>query len=198
MLLWEAIGVFYFRSGCLSAWLKNLLVSRIWHFLCFSFSHQQPTMHFCLLQTSGHIISIMDTTIIMMSTIFSIAFHEFGHAIAAARSLCLPSHFFFSLLDVLHFFFFVFTWNSKCLLMNNFHVMFWHILFYMCNSDGVEIEYVAIFVAVLFPGAFVALNYDLLLNLPPFPMLRIYCAGIWHNVAVSHCYYALIISKTYD
>jgi hypothetical protein len=47
----------------------------------------------------------MDTTIIMMSTIFSIAFHEFGHAIAAARSLCLPSHFFFSLLDVLHFFF---------------------------------------------------------------------------------------------
>jgi len=72
-----------------------------------------------------------------MSTILSIAFHEFGHAIAAA-------------------------------------------------SEGVEIEYVAIFVAVLFPGAFVALNYDLLQNRPLFSMLRIYCAGIWHNVMVSH------------
>ncbi|PUZ55552.1 hypothetical protein GQ55_5G221500 [Panicum hallii var. hallii] len=110
MLLWESIGVFYFRSGCLSAWLKNLL-------------------------TSGHSISIMDTTIIIMSTILSIAFHEFGHAIAAA-------------------------------------------------SEGVEIEYVAIFVAVLFPGAFVALNYDLLQNRPLFSMLRIYCAGIWHNVVL--------------
>jgi len=90
-------------------------------------------MHLCLLQTSGHSISIMDTTIIIISTILSIAFHEFGHAIAAA-------------------------------------------------SEGVEIEYVAIFVAVLFPGAFVALNYDLLQNRPLFSMLRIYCAGIWHNV----------------
>ncbi|KAG2590526.1 hypothetical protein PVAP13_5NG407800 [Panicum virgatum] len=110
MLLWESIGVFYFRSGCLSDWLKNLL-------------------------TSGHSISIMDTTIIIISTILSIAFHEFGHAIAAA-------------------------------------------------SEGVEIEYVAIFVAVLFPGAFVALNYDLLQNRPLFSMLRIYCAGIWHNVVL--------------
>ncbi|WVZ69426.1 hypothetical protein U9M48_018214 [Paspalum notatum var. saurae] len=63
--------------------------------------------------TSGLSISFMDTTIVMTSTIMSVAFHEFGHAIAAA-------------------------------------------------SEGVQIEYVAIFVAVLFPGAFVALNYDLL------------------------------------
>lgn len=75
----------------------------------------------------------MDTTIIIASTILSIAFHEFGHAIAAA-------------------------------------------------SEGVQMEYVAIFMAVLFPGALVALNYDLLENLPLFSMLRIYCAGIWHNV----------------
>lgn len=110
MLLWESIGVFYFRSGFLSAWLQNLL-------------------------TSGLNISIVDTTIIIMSTILSIAFHEFGHAIAAA-------------------------------------------------SEGLQIEYVAIFVAVLFPGAFVALNYDLLQNMPLFSMLRIYCAGIWNNVMV--------------
>ncbi|GJM93697.1 hypothetical protein PR202_ga10279 [Eleusine coracana subsp. coracana] len=36
-------------------------------------------------QTSGLSISIMDTTIIIISTILSTAFHEFGHAIAAAR-----------------------------------------------------------------------------------------------------------------
>ncbi|KAJ1284574.1 hypothetical protein BS78_03G215100 [Paspalum vaginatum] len=108
MLLWEAIGVFYVRSGSLSTWLQNLL-------------------------TSGLSISITDTTVVMMSTIMSIAFHEFGHAIAAA-------------------------------------------------SEGVQIEYVAIFVAVLIPGAFVALNYDLLHSIPRFSMLRIYCAGIWHNV----------------
>ncbi|XP_062216827.1 membrane-bound transcription factor site-2 protease homolog isoform X2 [Phragmites australis] len=108
MLLWESIGVFYFRSGSLIAWLQNLL-------------------------TSGLSLSIMDTTITIISTILSIAFHEFGHAIAAA-------------------------------------------------SEGVQIEYVAIFVALLFPGALVALNYDLLQNLHLFSMLRIYCAGIWHNV----------------
>ncbi|OEL28399.1 hypothetical protein BAE44_0010583 [Dichanthelium oligosanthes] len=105
-----SLGWKYARSGSLSAWLKNLL-------------------------TSGHNRSIMDTTIIIMSTILSIAFHEFGHAIAAA-------------------------------------------------SEGLEIEYVAIFIAVIFPGAFVALNYDLLQNLPLFSMLRIYCAGIWHNVMI--------------
>lgn len=108
MILWDSIGAFYFSGGSFTAWLQNLLV--------FSFS-----------------ISIMDTAIIIVSTILSIAFHEFGHAIAAA-------------------------------------------------SEGVQIEYVAIFIAVLFPGALVALNYDLLQNLPPFSMLRIYCAGIWHNV----------------
>lgn len=121
MLLWESIGVFYFRSGFLSAWLQNLL-------------------------TSGLNISIVDTTIIIMSTILSIVFHEFGHAIAAA-------------------------------------------------SEGLQIEYVAIFVAVLFPGAFVALNYDLLQNMPLFSMLRIYCAGIWNNVMVSHAVMHLLFPK---
>ncbi|KAF7029955.1 hypothetical protein CFC21_041588 [Triticum aestivum] len=108
LLLWDPIGALYFRRGSISAWLPNILAP--------SFSG-----------------SIMDTSIIIASTILSIAFHEFGHAIAAA-------------------------------------------------SEGVQMEYVAIFMAVLFPGALVALNYDLLENLPLFSMLRIYCAGIWHNV----------------
>uniref|UniRef100_A0ACD5VP69 Uncharacterized protein n=1 Tax=Avena sativa TaxID=4498 RepID=A0ACD5VP69_AVESA len=108
LLLWDSIGAFHVRGGSISAWLPNLLAS--------SFS-----------------VSIMDTLIIIASTILSIAFHEFGHAVAAA-------------------------------------------------SEGVQMEYVAIFIAGLFPGALVALNYDLLENLPLFSVLRIYCAGIWHNV----------------
>lgn len=45
-------------------------------------------------------------------------------------------------------------------------------------------EYVAMFLAVLFPGAMVALNYELLQTLPRFASLRIYCAGVWHNATV--------------
>lgn len=45
-------------------------------------------------------------------------------------------------------------------------------------------EYIAVFFAVLFPGALVAFNQDLLQSLPRFAVLRVYCAGIWHNAAV--------------
>ncbi|CAL5412776.1 unnamed protein product [Camellia sinensis] len=51
------------------------------------------------------------------------------------------------------------------------------------SSEGIQIEYVAVFLAVLFPGALVAFNYELLQALPSFATLRIYCAGIWHNAA---------------
>lgn len=52
-------------------------------------------------------------------------------------------------------------------------------------SEGVQIEYVAFFFAVLFPGALVAFNHSSLQALPGVSSLRIYCAGIWHNAAVS-------------
>ncbi|EYU38181.1 hypothetical protein MIMGU_mgv1a026360mg, partial [Erythranthe guttata] len=51
-------------------------------------------------------------------------------------------------------------------------------------SEGVHVEYVAIFLAVLFPGALVAFNHSSLQALPLVASLRIYCAGIWHNAAV--------------
>ncbi|KAL6992134.1 proteasome endopeptidase complex [Sarracenia purpurea var. burkii] len=50
-------------------------------------------------------------------------------------------------------------------------------------SEGIQIEYIAVFLAVLFPGALVAFNYELLQALSSFATLRIYCAGIWHNAA---------------
>lgn len=49
------------------------------------------------------------------------------------------------------------------------------------NSEGVHIEYIAIFLALVFPGALVAFDYELLESLPHFSALRIYCAGIWNN-----------------
>ncbi|KAK6148682.1 hypothetical protein DH2020_019594 [Rehmannia glutinosa] len=51
-------------------------------------------------------------------------------------------------------------------------------------SEGVQMEYFAIFWAVLFPGALVAFNDTSLQSLPGLASLRIYCAGIWHNAAV--------------
>ncbi|XP_073300876.1 membrane-bound transcription factor site-2 protease homolog isoform X1 [Primulina huaijiensis] len=48
-------------------------------------------------------------------------------------------------------------------------------------SEGVHTEYIAIFLAVFFPGAVVAFNYASLQALPAVASLRIYCAGIWHN-----------------
>lgn len=45
-------------------------------------------------------------------------------------------------------------------------------------------EYIAVFLAILFPGALVAFNQDLLQSLPRCTVLRVYCAGIWHNAAV--------------
>ncbi|XP_024951160.2 membrane-bound transcription factor site-2 protease homolog isoform X3 [Citrus sinensis] len=51
------------------------------------------------------------------------------------------------------------------------------------SSEGVQVEYIAVFFAVLFPGALVAFNQDLLQSLPRFTVLRVYCAGIWHNAA---------------
>ncbi|GAV71290.1 Peptidase_M50 domain-containing protein [Cephalotus follicularis] len=51
-------------------------------------------------------------------------------------------------------------------------------------SEGIQTEYISIFLfALVFPGALVAFNFDLLQALSPFAALRVYCAGIWHNAA---------------
>ncbi|MCL7037579.1 hypothetical protein MKW94_021710, partial [Papaver nudicaule] len=64
----------------------------------------------------------------------------------------------------------------------------------MENSEGVHIEYIAIFLATLFPGALVAFNYEILQSLPQVAVLRIYCAGIWHNaVFCAVCALALFL-----
>jgi S2P endopeptidase len=57
--------------------------------------------------------------------------------------------------------------------------------FSMESSEGIQIEYIAIFIAVLFPGALVAFNDELLQASQHLTALRVYSAGIWHNAVVS-------------
>ncbi|XP_047172555.1 membrane-bound transcription factor site-2 protease homolog isoform X1 [Vigna umbellata] len=58
------------------------------------------------------------------------------------------------------------------------------------SSEGIQIEYIAIFIAILFPGALVA--YELFQNVPYWTGLRVYSAGIWHNaVCCAACGLAL-------
>ncbi|CAA0814444.1 Peptidase M50 family protein [Striga hermonthica] len=61
-------------------------------------------------------------------------------------------------------------------------------------SEGVPLEYIAVFWAVLFPGALVAFNHASLQSLPRLASLRIYSAGIWHNAAFcAVCNLALLL-----
>ncbi|CAH2078451.1 unnamed protein product [Thlaspi arvense] len=51
-------------------------------------------------------------------------------------------------------------------------------------SEGIQMEYVAVFIAAIFPGGLVAFDHDLLQSLASFNALRVYCAGIWHNAVL--------------
>lgn len=66
----------------------------------------------------------------------------------------------------------------------------------MESSEGLQMEYIAIFIAGLFPGALVAFDYELLQALPQSTALRVYCAGVWHNaVVISYGVLSLIKKK---
>ncbi|XP_024005905.1 membrane-bound transcription factor site-2 protease homolog isoform X3 [Eutrema salsugineum] len=61
-------------------------------------------------------------------------------------------------------------------------------------SEGIQMEYIAVFIAAIFPGGLVAFDHDLLQSLPSFNALRVYCAGIWHNaVFCVLCAFALFL-----
>lgn len=51
-------------------------------------------------------------------------------------------------------------------------------------SEGVRTEKVAIFFMVVIPGALVELNSTAMSFLPPWSALKVYCAGVWHNVVL--------------
>ena len=41
-----------------------------------------------------------------------------------------------------------------------------------------------VFLLVVYPGAFVDVATDQLLSLSPWQQLRIFCAGVWHNIVI--------------
>ena len=51
-------------------------------------------------------------------------------------------------------------------------------------SEGVRTQRVALFVALLFPGALVVLDSEAVDALRPWQALRVYTAGVWHNAAL--------------
>ncbi|CAN1225989.1 Membrane-bound transcription factor site-2 protease homolog [Linum grandiflorum] len=50
------------------------------------------------------------------------------------------------------------------------------------TSEGIQVEYIAVFIAGLFPGALVAFDYEKLHALERINALRVYCAGICFTV----------------
>ncbi|GMH02414.1 hypothetical protein Nepgr_004253 [Nepenthes gracilis] len=61
-------------------------------------------------------------------------------------------------------------------------------------SEGIQMEYIAVFIAAVFPGALVGFNQEVLETKSRSSVLRIYCAGIWHNaVCGAACGVALLL-----
>ncbi|OVA07510.1 Membrane-bound transcription factor site-2 protease [Macleaya cordata] len=160
-----------------------------------------------VLKVPGFSISVSNGGYIIFSTLISVAVHEFGHAISAARfSVYLRRNLIpgetgrgfssdecgggISYNGVAS--------EEQAINATDCRSLTWwenmNGTTSLENSEGIQIEYIAIFLAVLFPGALVALNYEMLQSLPQFAVLRIYCAGIWHNaVCCAVCALALFV-----
>lgn len=54
----------------------------------------------------------------------------------------------------------------------------------LLQIEGVRVQATGLFLAIVYPGAFVELHSDQLSTITAFQQLRIYCAGIWHNMII--------------
>ena len=52
-------------------------------------------------------------------------------------------------------------------------------------------------VLFVLPAAFVELPTDNVLALPPLRQIKIYCAGVWHNIVLSVAAFFLLISLSF-
>ncbi|CAN1225985.1 Membrane-bound transcription factor site-2 protease homolog [Linum grandiflorum] len=122
-------------------------------------------------QVYGLSLSIGDAAHLFFATLVSVSVHEFGHAIAAAS---------FPLVVFL--------------VVGEQSTHSWLFLLMGETSEGIQVEYIAVFIAGLFPGALVAFDYEKLHALERINALRVYCAGIWHNAAVLNVPSASLLS----
>lgn len=56
---------------------------------------------------------------------------------------------------------------------------------FQTNREGVRIHSFGLFVLVIIPGAFVNLSTEQVLNLRVWNQLKIYTAGVWHNISLA-------------
>ena len=61
-------------------------------------------------------------------------------------------------------------------------------------TENVRINGFGVFIFFLYPGAFVDLHSDHLAVISPRRQLRIYCAGVWHNIILSFVTYLVLLS----
>ena len=52
------------------------------------------------------------------------------------------------------------------------------------NCNDIRVNGFGVFLAFIYPGAFVDLNADSLYSARPWQQLKTYCAGVWHNVVI--------------
>ena len=62
------------------------------------------------------------------------------------------------------------------------------------SAEHVRVNGFGVFVLFLYPGAFVSLHSDHLTVISPLRQLRIYCAGVWHNVILALFFLGLLWS----
>lgn len=63
------------------------------------------------------------------------------------------------------------------------------------KREGVRIHGVGVFVFVIIPGAFVDLSTEQVTNLPIWNQLKIFCAGVWHNISLAGVAVLLLLSN---
>ncbi len=56
---------------------------------------------------------------------------------------------------------------------------------FQTNREGVRIHSFGLFVLIIIPGAFVNLSTEQVLNLRVWNQLKIYTAGVWHNISLA-------------
>ncbi|XP_067121448.1 membrane-bound transcription factor site-2 protease isoform X2 [Centruroides vittatus] len=79
------------------------------------------------------------------------------------------------------------------------HVIYYFVTLLMCSifhelghalaaaRENVKIHGSGLFIFGIFPGAFVDLSTESMTLLTPWQQLRIYCAGVWHNIVLVLC-----------
>ncbi|CAF0742403.1 unnamed protein product [Adineta steineri] len=100
-------------------------------------------------------------------------FHEFGHAVAAtAEQVRLNGCGYFVLI----------LYPGAYVDLNHEQVLM--ISAYRQLSEQVRLNGCGYFVLILYPGAYVDLNHEQVLMISAYRQLRIYCAGIFHNIVL--------------